>query len=67
MISILITNYNKSKFLKKTIKSLKINSYKNYEIILFDDASTDDSLVKLKEFRNIKLIKNRKKSINLLL
>ena len=61
MISILITNYNKSKFLKKTINSLKINSYKNYEIILFDDASTDDSLVKLKEFRNIKLIKNRKK------
>ena len=53
MISILITNYNKSKFLKKTINSLKINSYKNYEIILFDDASTDDSLVKLKEFRNI--------------
>ena len=61
MISILITNYNKSKFLKKTINSLKINSYKNYEIILFDDASTDDSLVKLKEFRNIKLIKNKKK------
>ena len=61
MIGILITNYNKSKFLKKTIKSLKINSYKNYEIILFDDASTDDSLVKLKEFRNIKLIKNKKK------
>ncbi|PDH19046.1 MAG: hypothetical protein CNA95_00105 [Pelagibacterales bacterium MED-G41] len=61
MISILITNYNKSKFLRKTIKSLKINRYKNYEIILFDDASTDDSLKKLKEFKNIKLIKNKKK------
>ena len=64
MISILITNYNKSKFLKKTIKSLKKNNYKNYEIILFDDVSTDDSLETLKEFRDIKLIKNKKKNIN---
>ena len=63
MISILITNYNKSKFLKKTIKSLKKNNYKNYEIILFDDVSTDDSLETLKEFRDIKLIKNKKKKI----
>ena len=31
MISILITNYNKSQFLDKTIKSLKLNNFKNYE------------------------------------
>ena len=61
MISILITNYNKSKFLEKTIKSLKQNDFNNYEIVLFDDASTDNSLDKLKGFKSIKLIKNKKK------
>ena len=60
MISILITNYNKSQFLDKTIKSLKLNNFKNYEIILFDDASTDNSLNILKKFNNVKLIKNKK-------
>ena len=64
MISILITNYNKSQFLDKTIKSLKLNNFKNYEIILFDDASTDNSLNILKKFNNVKLIKNKKKNIN---
>ena len=61
MISILITNYNKSQFLDKTIKSLKLNNFKNYEIILFDDASTDNSLNILKKFNNVKLIKKQKK------
>jgi glycosyltransferase involved in cell wall biosynthesis len=61
MISVLITNYNKSKFLKKTLKSVILNRHKNYEIILFDDASTDSSLKVLKQFKNIKLIRNKKK------
>ena len=61
MISVLITNYNKSKFLKKSLKSVISNRYKKYEIILFDDASTDSSLKVLKQFKNIKLITNKKK------
>ncbi len=61
MISILITNYNKSKFLKKTLKSVKSNFFKKYEIILFDDVSTDNSLEVIKEFKHIKIIKNKKK------
>jgi len=61
MISVLITNYNKSKFLKKSLKSVISNRYKKYEIILFDDASTDSSLKVLKQFKNIRLITNKKK------
>ena len=62
MISVLITNYNKSKFLKKTLRSVELNNFKKCEIILFDDASTDDSIELLKQFKNIKLIKNKKKN-----
>ena len=58
LISILITNFNKDKFLKKTLLSIVNQNFKNYEIILFDDASTDNSLSIIKKFKKIKLIKN---------
>lgn len=61
MISILITNHNKEKFLNKNLTLLYKSSYKNFEVILFDDVSTDNSLKKLKKFNKIKLIKNKKK------
>jgi glycosyltransferase involved in cell wall biosynthesis len=57
-VSILITNYNKSNYLKKTIKSCLIQEFKDKEILVFDDCSTDKSLKILKNFKNIKVIKN---------
>ena len=63
-ISILITNYNKSKFLKKSLDSLKKQNYKNFEIIIFDDCSTDNSLKIIKKFKKINLITNKKKFIS---
>ena len=52
-ISILITNYNKSKFLKKSILSVKNQKYNNYEIIIFDDNSDDNSLEIIKKFKKL--------------
>ena len=63
MISVLITNYNKANFLYKTINSIKKNNFKDFEIIVFDDFSKDNSLNILKTFKNIKIIKNKKKKI----
>jgi len=60
-VSILITNYNKGKYLKKTINSCLIQDYKDKEILVFDDCSTDNSLKILKKFKNITVVKNRKK------
>ena len=63
-IYILITNFNKLKFIKKTILSVINQKYKNYEIILFDDCSTDGSIEVIEEFKKlkkIKIIKNKKK------
>ena len=61
-ISILITNYNNEKFIKKTLKSCFDQSYRNKEIIVFDDKSTDKSLNILQNYTNkIILIKNNSK------
>ena len=60
-VSILITNYNKQKFLKKSLTSCIDQTYKNKEILLFDDCSTDNSIDIIKKFKKIKLIINNKK------
>ena len=60
-VSILITNYNKSRYLKKTISSCLNQNFDNKEILVFDDCSTDDSLKVLNKFKKIKVIRNKKK------
>ena len=60
-VSVLITNYNKGKFLKNSITSVLNQTYKNKEVLLFDDCSKDDSLKILSKYRNIKIIRNKNK------
>lgn len=59
LASILITNYNKEKFIKKSVISALSQSYNLKEVILFDDKSTDNSLKKINRIKNIKILKNK--------
>ena len=43
MVSIIIAVYNVEKFLKKCVESVLTQTYKNIQIILVDDGSTDNS------------------------
>ena len=64
LISILIINYNNHNLLKRSIESCLSQSYKNIEILIFDDQSNDDSPNVLKKFNKNKKIKiyfNKKK------
>ena len=66
LVSLIITNYNKSNFIIKAINSCLNQKYRNIEIIFFDDKSSDNSLKKIKEFKkkndlDFKIIANPKK------
>ena len=59
--SILIANYNNEKHIDECINSLKNQTYKDIEIIFFDDKSTDKSIDTVKKFNDVKLIINNEK------
>lgn len=61
LVSIILVNWNGKKWLKKCLDSLVSQTYKNLEIILIDNASTDDSIKLVKEyFPEVKIILNKK-------
>ena len=43
-ISILLPVFNDAKFIKKAVRSVLVNTYSNYELIIVNDGSTDNSL-----------------------
>ena len=57
--SVVIANFNSEKYIEQCINSLKSQTYKDLEIIFFDDNSSDRSLDKVKKFSNIKVIENK--------
>lgn len=48
--SIIIPNYNKEEYVEETLNSIFNQTYKNYEVIVIDDASSDNSIEKIKKF-----------------
>ena len=68
LVSVLIANYNKEKYISRCLTSLVKQNCKNFEVIFFDDKSTDNSISVVKKFiskLNIRLIINKKKKYNI--
>jgi len=59
LVSVIVLNYNAGKLLLNCIESIKKSAYKNLEIIVVDNISTDKSQKICKEkYPDIKLIQN---------
>ena len=61
LLSVIIPNYNNSEYLKRCLDSIINNTYSNLEIIIIDDASTDNSVDIINSYKDkrIRLIKNK--------
>lgn len=58
--SIIIPNYNKEEYVEETLNSVFNQTYKNFEVIIIDDGSTDKSLEKISKF-NVRLFHTNRK------
>ena len=58
LISIIIPTFNSSQTIQNNLDSIKKQTYLNYEIVIIDNNSTDDTitLIKKNNFKNIKTI-----------
>lgn len=51
LVSVIVPNYNHAPFLRKRLESVFSQSYKNFEVIILDDCSVDNSQLILEEYR----------------
>lgn len=57
-ISIVIAAYNEKKSISKTLTSIYESTYKNFEVVVIDDGSLDNTSLKVKQFKKRMNAKN---------
>ncbi|MCR4902551.1 MAG: glycosyltransferase [Butyrivibrio sp.] len=64
LVSIIMPSYNTAQYITDSIKSIQAQTYDNWELIIVDDCSTDNSIDVIKAFNDprIILLKNAKNS-----
>tara|TARA_B100000795_G_C22802851_1_gene442881 strand:- start:2377 stop:3732 length:1356 start_codon:yes stop_codon:yes gene_type:complete len=57
LITVYITNHNYGKYIKQSIDSVFNQTYKNFELIIIDDGSIDNSKAIIEKYKNNKKVK----------
>ncbi len=63
-VSVIIPTYNRAEFLKSAVKSVMTQTYRNFELILVDDGSTDNTVEVVKRFTEAKYIYQKNKGVS---
>lgn len=59
LVSVLVLNWNGEEIIEENIRSILSTAYRPFEVIVVDNASTDESLDILRSFPQITVIENR--------
>ena len=63
LVSVIITTYNSEKFIIRALESVLLQSYENFEILVVDDCSTDETINILQKYKEkISIIKKKNNS-----
>jgi glycosyltransferase involved in cell wall biosynthesis len=64
LVSICLPTFNGAATVSETIRSILTQSFQQWELVVSDDESTDDTLIKIREFDDprIRIISGRKRS-----
>lgn len=68
LITVYITNYNYGKFIRQSIESVLNQSLQDFELLIIDDGSVDDSREIIEEYRGnpkISIIYQKNKGLNI--
>lgn len=57
LVSVLITSYNREKYIGEAIESVLASTYENFELIIVDDASSDGTVAVINKYRKNPRIK----------
>lgn len=60
--SIVVPTYNRAHMIKQTLDSISLQTYSNYEIIVIDDGSTDNTEEVVTNINNPKIVYYKKKN-----
>ena len=63
LVSVLMTSYNREKYIGAAIESVLLSTYKNFELIICDDCSSDKTVEKARNYlkdERVKIYENQK-------
>lgn len=52
LVSVIIPNYNHARYLKQRLDSVFDQTYQNFEVIILDDCSTDNSMEVIEQYKD---------------
>lgn len=68
LVSVYITNHNYGAYIRQSIESVISQTFNDYELLIIDDGSTDNSREIIEEYRdmnNVKIIFQQNKGLNI--
>ena len=55
LVSIIMPSYNTGKYIAESIQSIIEQTYKNWELLIIDDCSTDNTDDVVSQFRDLRI------------